>query len=234
MSTPQQFIARIYPSFTKTARKTGVPEKLSLAQAASPTGFLSSSASGWLLAAALLLMTSTASAAPGNAHALQTLLQVSSPASVVACADDTHGNTACTIDGTAIDAGDDCTSNMSFGAVVADNGVTLEDSFKPSAGKPVAHVGVNQLLCLLGMQRKEGVLVRALVMAVPTRTVKLCKGNELCEGADAKIEWKRPVNGTPCTLKPNGHYMGDCATGWVKGEDIEEYSMGLKPEDNGD
>lgn len=74
MSTPQQFIARIYPSFTKTARKTGVPEKLSLAQAASPTGFLTSSASGWLLAAALLLMTPTASAAPGNAHALQTLL----------------------------------------------------------------------------------------------------------------------------------------------------------------
>jgi len=33
--------------------------------------------------------------------------------------------------------------------------------------------------------------------------------------------------------EPDGHYAGDCATGWVDGKDIEEYSMGLNPEDTG-
>jgi len=189
--------------------------------------------SGWALSLVVLLTTSAASAAPGDARALQAMLQASSPGSAVTCTRDTHGNTACTIDGTAIDAGDDCTSNLSFGAVGAEHGVTLEDSFKPAAGKPVAHVGANQLLCLRAAQRKEGVLVRALVMAIPTRTVKLCKDNEMCKGADSPIEWKRPTTGIACTLKPDGRYAGDCATGWVDGQDIEEYSMGLKPEDTG-
>jgi len=189
--------------------------------------------SGWALSLVVLLTASAASAAPGDAHALQVMLQASSPGSAVTCTSDTHGNPACTIDGMAIDAGDDCTSNLSFGAVAAENGVTLKDSFKPAAGKPVAHVGVNQLLCLRATQRKEGVLVRALVMAIPTRTVKLCKGNAMCKGADAPIEWKRPTTGIACTLKPDGHYAGDCASGWVDGKDIEEYSMGLKPEDTG-
>ncbi|QNH13500.1 hypothetical protein HEP75_02951 [Xanthomonas sp. SI] len=188
---------------------------------------------GWALSLIVLVAASAASAAPGDAHALQVMLQASSPGSAVACTRDTHGNTACTIDGTAIDAGDDCTSNLSFGAVGAENGVTLKDSFKPAAGKAVAHVGVNQLLCLRAAQRKDGVLVRALVMAIPTRTVKLCKGNAMCKGADAPTEWKRPTTGIACTRKPDGHYAGDCASGWVDGKDIEEYSMGLKPEDTG-
>lgn len=33
------------------------------------------------------------------------------------------------------------------------------------------------------------------------------------------------------TPQPNKHYAGDCASGWVDGKDIEEYSMGLNPED---
>jgi len=199
-----------------------------------PQGLLSRrlriNGSGWVLSLAVLLTTSTAFAAPpGSAGAVQAMLQASSPGSAVACASDKRGNIACTIDGAEIDAGDDCTSNMMFGAIGADKGVTLEDSFKRSAGKPVAHIGADQLICLQAAQRKDGVLVRALVMAIPTQTVKLCKNNELCKGADAPIEWKRPTTGIACTLKPDGHYAGDCPTGWVDGKDIEEYSMGLKP-----
>jgi hypothetical protein len=189
--------------------------------------------SGWMLAATFLLTTATASAAPGDARALQALLQASSPGSAVTCTGDKHGNTACTIDSVAVDAGDDCTSNMSFGVIGADKGATLGDNFKAAAAKPVAHVGANQLICIQATQRKDGVLLRALVKAIPTRTVKLCKGNEMCKGADAKVEWSRPASGTACTLKPDGHYTGDCATGWVDGKEIDEYSMGLQPEDNG-
>ncbi|MBJ9974478.1 hypothetical protein IAE35_12765 [Pseudomonas sp. S75] len=185
------------------------------------------------LSLAVLLTATVACAAPGDTHAVQAMLQASSPGSAATCTLDPQGNTLCTLDGTQIDAGDDCTSNMVFGAVTADQGVTLEDNFKPSAGKPVAHLGVNQLLCLRAAQRKGGVLVRALVMAIPTRTVKLCKDNELCKDADSTIEWKRPTTGILCTLEPDGHYTGDCASGWVDGNDIEEYSMGLKPEDTG-
>ncbi|WP_459759115.1 hypothetical protein [Pseudomonas fluorescens] len=188
---------------------------------------------GQALSLVVLLTASVASAAPGDARAVQAMLQASSPASAATCTRDKHGNIACTIDGTEIDAGDDCTSNMMFGAVGADQGVTLEDSFKPSAGNPVAHVGVGQLLCLQAAQRKDGVLVRALVMAIPTHTVKLCQDNEMCKGADSPIEWKRPTTGIACTLKSDAHYAGDCASGWVEGKDIEEYTMGLKPEDTG-
>lgn len=189
--------------------------------------------SGWMLAAALAAMTMSASAGDRDGRVLQSMLKASSPSSMVACPNDKYGNPACIIDGLEVDAGDDCTSNMSFAAVGADKGVTLEDDFKSSVAKPVAHVGVNQLLCLEAAQRKDGQLIRALVKVVPTRTVKLCKDNEICKGADAPVEWKRPASGVACTLKADGHYTGDCATGWVDGKDIEEYSMGLKPEDDG-
>ncbi|KTB67431.1 MULTISPECIES: hypothetical protein [Pseudomonas] len=188
---------------------------------------------GQALSLVVLLTASVASAAPGDARAVQAMLQASSPGSTATCIRDKHGNIVCTIDGKEIEAGDDCTSNMVFGAVGADQGVTLEGSFKPSAGNPVAYVGAGQLLCLQAAQRKDGVLVRALVMAIPTRTVKLCEDNEMCKGADSSIEWKRPTTGIACTLKPNGYYAGDCASGWVEGKDIEEYSMGFKPEDTG-
>ncbi len=59
------------------------------------------------------------------------------------------------------------------------------------------------------------------------------KANESCKGADIPVEWKRPATGATCALKSDGRYHGDCATGWVDGKDIEEYSMGLNPEDTG-
>lgn|GEM_PF-1444282 len=190
-------------------------------------------ASGQALGVVVLLTAAMAFAAPDDTPAVQAMLQASSPRSTAICTRDTQGNIACTLDGTEIEAGDDCTSNMVFGAVGADQGVMLEDSFQPSTGKPVAHLGANQLLCLQAAQRKDGVLIRALVMAIPTRTVKLCKDNDVCKGADSTIEWMRPRTGIVCTLESDGHYAGDCASGWVNGEDIEEYSMGLKPEDTG-
>ncbi|MET0937505.1 MAG: hypothetical protein ABWX83_16045 [Luteibacter sp.] len=185
------------------------------------------------MAVALLLTTATASAAKRDGHALQAMLQASSPGSTVACPNNKYGNPACTVDGVEVEAGDDCTLNMSFGGVTADRGTTLAEGFKPSGATPVAHVGRRQLLCVLATQREAGVLIRALVKVVPTKTVKYCKGSEMCKGADTPVEWKRPASGVACTLKPDGHYTGDCATGWVDGKDIEEYSMGLKPEDDG-
>jgi hypothetical protein len=187
------------------------------------------------LIAVLLVASGSAFAAAPDTSGYQSLLQTSSPGSRVACGKDKFGNVACTIDNTAVDVNDDCTSNMAFGGVsaAAAKGVTLEDNFKVASAKPVAHVGQHQLLCIQATQRKEGVLVRALVKAVPTKTVKNCKANDICKGADTPVEWKRPATGTACTLKPDGHYSGDCATGWVDGKDIEEYSMGLNPEDTG-
>jgi hypothetical protein len=185
------------------------------------------------LIALLLLASAPAFAATPDARAYQALLQTSSPGSKVTCGRDKYGNAACTIDNTAVDVNDDCTSNMAFGSVNGAKGATLVDNFQATAAKPVAHVGEHQLLCIQATQRKEGVLVRALVKAVPTKTVKNCKANELCKGADAPVEWKRPATGNACVLKPDRHYAGDCATGWVDGKDIEEYSMGLNPEDTG-
>jgi hypothetical protein len=185
------------------------------------------------LLAALLVASASAFAATPDARVYQSLLQTSSPGSKVVCGKDKYGNVACTIDNTAVDVNDDCTSNMGFGGVTAAKGATLEDNFQATSAKPVAHVSEHQLLCIQATQRKEGVLVRALVKAVPTKTVKGCKANEICKGADTPVEWKRPATGTACRLKPDGHYSGDCATGWVDGKEIEEYSMGLNPEDTG-
>ena len=187
----------------------------------------------YLCIALLLATPSVFAAKKPDAGALQSLLQTSSPGSKVVCAKDTYGNAACTIDGDAVDVNDDCTSNMAFGGVASAKGVTLEDHYKASLSKPIAHVGPHQLLCIQATQRKEGALIRALVKVVPTKTVKACKGNDSCKGADTPIDWKRPPSGTACTLKPDGHYAGDCATGWIDGKDIEEYSMGLNPEDTG-
>lgn len=185
------------------------------------------------LIAALIFTVAPSFAATQDARAYQSLLQASSPASKVTCEKDKYGNVACSIDGASVDVNDDCTSNMAFGGVTDAKGATLEDNFKPGSAEPVAHVGQHQLLCVQATQRKEGTLVRALVKAVPTKTVKNCKGNESCKGADTSVEWKRPATGIACALKPDGHYVGDCATGWVDGKDIEEYSMGLNPEDTG-
>jgi hypothetical protein len=185
------------------------------------------------LCAAQLLATAPVFAAKPDVPAFQSLLQASSPGSKVVCANDTYGNSACTIDGAAVDVNNDCTSNMAFGGVTDDKGATLEDNFKGASAKPIAHVGKHQLVCIQATQRKEGTLLRALVKVVPTKTVKECKGNDSCKGADTPVEWKRPPSGTVCTLRPDGHYAGDCATGWVDGKDIEEYSMGLNPEDTG-
>ncbi|HVI55553.1 MAG TPA: hypothetical protein VM621_10945 [Luteibacter sp.] len=185
------------------------------------------------LCAAMLLFALPAFAAKPDAGALQSMLKASSSGSNVACAKDTYGNVACTVDGTAVDVNDDCTSNMAFGGVTSTKGTTLADGFNVASAKPVAHVGEHQLLCIQATQRKEGTLLRALVKAVPTKTVKGCKGNDICKGADTPIQWKRSPIGTACTLKTDGHYTGDCATGWVDGKDIEEYSMGLNPEDTG-
>jgi hypothetical protein len=185
------------------------------------------------LIAVLLIASAPASAATPDARVYQSMLQTSSPGSKVACGKDKYGNVACTIDNTAVDVNDDCTSNMAFGGVTAPKGATLEDNFQAASAKPLAHVGEHQLLCIQATQRREGTLVRALVKAVPTKTVKNCKGNEICEGADVPVQWKRPPTDTACTLKPDDHYTGDCATGWVNGKDIEEYSMGLNPEDTG-
>ena len=185
------------------------------------------------LCTALLVVSAPAFAAKSNATALQSLLQASSPGSKVVCVRDTHGNPACTIDGAAVDVNDDCTSNMAFGGVTNEKGATLQDNFNSASAKPVAHIGEHQLLCIQATQRKEGTLLRALVKAVPTKTVKNCKGNDSCKGADTPVEWKRPPSGTACTLKPDAQYTGDCATGWVDGKEIEEYSMGLNPEDTG-
>lgn len=116
-----------------------------------------------------------------------------------------------------------------FGTVGTDQSVTLEGSFKSSEGKPVAHFCVGQLICLQAAQRNDGILVRALVMEIPTRTVKLCEDNEMCKGADSPIECKRPKTGIACTLMPDGHYAGDCASCWVESKDIEELSMVSSP-----
>jgi hypothetical protein len=185
------------------------------------------------LIAVLLVASTPAFAATPGAHTYQSLLQTSSPGSKVACGKDKYGNVACTIDNTAVDVNDDCTSNMAFGGVTSAKGAMLEDNFQATSAKPIAHVGEHQLLCIQATQRREGALARALVKVVPTKTVKNCKGNEICKGADTPVEWKRPATGAACTLKPDGHYTGDCATGWVDGKDIEEYSMGLNPEDIG-
>lgn len=185
------------------------------------------------IAAAMLVTAAPAFAAKADAQNYQSLLQSSSNGSKVACGKDSYGNVACTIDGQAVEVGDDCTSNLAFGGIANDKGTMLQDNFRSAGARPVAHVGKNQLVCLLASQRKEGELIRALVKVVPTATVKNCKGNDACKDADTHVEWKRPVSGTACTLKPDGHYAGDCATGWIDGKDLEEYSMGLKPEDTG-
>jgi len=203
-----------------------------------PMNTAKKSSSYWPAAAqgliAMLLLTSVpAFAATPDARVYQSLLQTSSPGSKVTCGKDKYGNVVCTIDNAAVDVNDDCTSNMAFGGVTGAKGATLVDNFQAAAAKPVAHVGEHQLLCIQATQREEGVLVRALVKAVPTKTVKNCKANEICKGADAPVEWKRPATGSACVLKPDGHYAGDCATGWVDGKDIEEYSMGLNTEDTG-
>jgi hypothetical protein len=182
----------------------------------------------------LLVATSPAlanDAAPMTPAAAQSLLAAASPGSKVACNKDTYGNLACAIDGKAAELGD-CTSNLSFGAIVGQPAV-LQDRFTKADASPVATVGDHQLVCLQATVREQGRLVRALVKVVPSASVVYCKGHDLCHASDRPVTWHRPASGKACTKQHDGTYVGDCATGWVDGDAIEEYSMGLKPEDTG-
>lgn len=170
-------------------------------------------------------------AAPMAPAAAQALLTTASPGSKVACNKDRYGNLACSVDGKATDLGD-CTSNLSFGAIVGPT-ATLQDRFTKTGTAPVATLAEHQLVCLQATVREQGRLVRALVKVVPSASIAYCKGNDLCHAADQPVTWKHAVSGNACKKQVDGTYAGDCATGWIDGDAIEEYSMGLKPEDTG-
>lgn len=189
------------------------------------------------LLAATIMPTSAVFAAEPPAYtpkAAQAMLAAASPGSRVACANDTHGNLACRIDGQAVDI-DDCASNLSYGSIVADGGrhTALLDRFPAAGAGTVAELSDHQLVCLQATVRKDGQLVAALVKAVPSASVKECKDNALCRTADQPVKWVRPATGHACARDAHGMYAGDCATGWVKGDAVEEYANGLKPEDTG-
>lgn len=189
------------------------------------------------LLAAAILQTSAAFATDAPAYtpkSAQAMLTAASPGSRVACANDTHGNLACTLDGQAVEV-DDCASNLSYGSIAPDGGkhVALLDRFPAAGAGTVAELADHQLVCLQATVRKDGQLVAALVKAVPSASVKECKNNPVCRTADQPIKWVRPATGRTCARDAHGVYGGDCATGWVPGDAIEEYANGLTPEDTG-
>lgn len=144
----------------------------------------------------------------------------------VECAATNNGQTSCTAGRLSVDLHEDCGREALFGAVSADDGITLKEKPEADAGS-VARLGGGQFLCIRGLARQEQNPEWYFVMAIPVTTVADCAGKELCRiYGDRPVAWAVQKSGKPCELK-NDRYVGDCASGWVTAESIEIFSEGI-------
>jgi len=147
--------------------------------------------------------------------------------SKTACAKDTYGNTVCTADGYKVDFGD-CGDSLSYGGIAVTDGVTLVDQLTAHDAQPIARLENKQFVCIEATASKGG-QERYYVKAVPVASVVGCKGNDLCKSySDHQVQWIKPPSGKPCRLDAaTKSYTGDCPEGWIDGDALEEFSMGL-------
>ncbi|MDF4001844.1 hypothetical protein P3W24_03490 [Luteibacter sp. PPL201] len=182
-----------------------------------------------VILSALFCVTTMSACAVQAGHAgdsvasAQDALRKMAPASTVTCVDNGHGSPDCKADGhTAQFLG--CGDGAMYGGISADGGVDIGNAID-GHGKTIAHLADGQFVCVAAIVQRPDES-RFYVVAIPTASVKGCKGNELCKGADHPVQWKTATTGTSCH-RAGDDYAGDCAAGWVGQGDLDQYANGL-------
>lgn len=182
-----------------------------------------------ILPVLIALMTMTACAAQADDHhrsvtATQTVLQKMAPTSKITCKDDGYGQAACEADGVEVDLLG-CGDGGLYGVTSGKGGVDLNQSIH-GKGPVLAHVADRQFVCVAAIEKNSDA-PNYYVIAIPTASVPECKGSGLCEGADHPVQLKRATTGKSCKADGNGEYTGDCAAGWVRESELDQYANGI-------
>ncbi|HEX7815549.1 hypothetical protein [Dyella sp.] len=121
-----------------------------------------------------------------------------------------------------------CAQDGLYGNIQTDSpGLTLLD--RPAGGKPVARLKNRQFVCVSADARQGNQEVQwYYVTAITVGSVAACRGRKLCGGpGDLPIESLVPGTGVSCHRDAKGNVVGDCASGWVRTEDLELFANGI-------
>jgi hypothetical protein len=195
--------------------------------------------SGWLFAIALSLAGCGASSAPDRVAVARAEVPAhagSTEASAPTPADNPHAGLAgrsaptgsshtCTAPGFEV-AGtlDACEADStSFGAIESDAPITATDRLLQ--GKAVARLAPRQFVCIqLHADPVGGGEGWVYVTAIRPETIPSCKSAR-CGDASVRSSWNTPRT-DDCRIRA-GRYTRGCPAGWVRGAQVDAYSMGL-------
>lgn len=108
----------------------------------------------------------------------------------------------------------------------------LVDRLPPNDTVRRATLSRGQLVCVQAIAGVGQNASRYYVTSVPVGDVSGCSGNKLCEMyGDRPIQWHVPRDQSTCRLDSHGRPVGGCASGWIEGEALDIFSMGLRGED---
>lgn len=148
------------------------------------------------------------------------------------CSASDQGETSCVINNYDIGIFESgCSADGLYGAVSAKEGALLVDSIIPAEANSIAKLQDKQIVCIeASAQQGKDPASWHYVRAIPVKTIAGCKDNNLCNTyGDRAVSWIKPASGKPCVLDAAKKYVGDCAAGWIKADEFEEFSMGLNP-----
>ncbi|WP_407910282.1 hypothetical protein [Lysobacter claricitrinus] len=126
-----------------------------------------------------------------------------------------------------VDLRPDCGADGYFGGVMNDGGAELRDALPPNDASTPAVLGAGQLVCIQAVGSVGQDPSYFYVAMVPASDVAACQGNRLCSTyGDRKVsQWNGDA--TRCRIATNGRPTDACPQGWVRREDIEDFSNGM-------
>ncbi|HEY4583427.1 MAG TPA: hypothetical protein VIG88_11285 [Lysobacter sp.] len=126
--------------------------------------------------------------------------------------------------------GRSCPPDGFFGSIAAEDGADLLDRFPEGDAHATARLQRGQFVCIAAQVNvRNADAAWSYVIAVPTGAIPACRGAVLCQNADRPVAWMGTPPTRPCRLDTTGIYTSGCATGRVRNERIDMYSMGINP-----
>jgi hypothetical protein len=124
----------------------------------------------------------------------------------------------------------DCGDEGFFAGVTQGKGIDLLDVVPAtgSSATTTAHLAQGQLVCVQAIGRAGQNPLYYYVAAIPADTIARCKNNALCKTyGDRPIKQMKPASSESCHAVVPGHYVGNCAQGWVSADALDVFSNGL-------
>jgi hypothetical protein len=121
----------------------------------------------------------------------------------------------------------DCGPDGFFGGVASETGTELRDALPPKDESTPAVLAQGQLVCIQAIGRVGQDPSYFYVAVVPVADVPACRGNKLCSlyGGRTVTGWHGDA--AACHIGAGARPSGACPQGWVRREDIEDFSNGM-------